>query len=96
MIYYFMLLGAAALFSENDEYTSEIVPHIDECIYLPHRGTYKIREILYSISDDIIRQELDNIIIYGSNATCMSEEQWNRLPMKLPPQEKVHRPRDSV
>lgn len=44
------------------EYTSEIIPHIDECIYLPHRGTYKIREVLYSISDD--RNEYDNNIMF--------------------------------
>ena len=44
------------------EYVSEIIPHIDECIYLPHRGTYKIREVLYNISDD--RDGYDNEILF--------------------------------
>ena len=44
------------------KYTSEIIPHIDECIYLPHRGTYKIQEVLYNISDD--RNEYDNNVMF--------------------------------
>lgn len=44
------------------EYTSEIIPHIDECIYLPHKGTYKIREVLYSISDD--GNQYDNNVMF--------------------------------
>ena len=44
------------------EFTSEIIPHIDECIHLPHRGTYKIREVLYSISDD--GNEYDNKVMF--------------------------------
>ncbi len=32
-----------------------------------------------SIPEEIIRTELSNIIIYGSNATCMSDREWNRL-----------------
>lgn len=31
------------------------------------------------ISEEIIREELNNIIVYGSNATCMSDDEWNRL-----------------
>ena len=31
------------------------------------------------ISDDIIRNELRNIIVCGSNATCVSEETWIAL-----------------
>jgi hypothetical protein len=34
---------------------------------------------LCNIPDDIIRRELDNIIIYGSNATCIDEDEWIRL-----------------
>lgn len=34
------------------KYTSEIVPHIDECIYLPRKGLYRVSEVLYNISDD--------------------------------------------
>ena len=34
------------------EYTSEIIPHIDECIYLPHKGAYQIMQVIYNISDD--------------------------------------------
>ncbi len=31
------------------------------------------------IADDVIRNELNNIIVYGSNATCVSEEVWLML-----------------
>ena len=31
------------------------------------------------ISEDIIKEELNNILVYGTTATCMSEEEWNRL-----------------
>ena len=34
------------------KYTSEIVPHIDECIYLPHKGLYRVSKVLYHVSDD--------------------------------------------
>lgn len=34
---------------------------------------------LCNITDDVIRKELENIIIYGSNATCMDEDSWNLL-----------------
>lgn len=32
-----------------------------------------------NIPEDIIRNELNNIIVYGSNATCMSDEEWECL-----------------
>lgn len=44
------------------EYTSEIVPHINECIYLPHRGAYQIMQVIYNISDD--GNEYDNQIMF--------------------------------
>ncbi len=44
------------------EYTSEIIPHIDECVYLPHRGAYQVREVIYNISDD--GSEYDNQIMF--------------------------------
>lgn len=34
---------------------------------------------LCNIPSDIIKCELNNIIIYGSNATCMSDKDWHRL-----------------
>ena len=32
-----------------------------------------------SMPEDVIRNELSNIIIYGSNATCMTDEEWKYL-----------------
>ena len=45
------------------EYTSEIVPHIDECIYLPHKGAYQIIQVIYNVSDDGYG-EFDNKIMF--------------------------------
>ena len=44
------------------EYTSETIPHIDECIYLPHKGTYQVMQVIYNISDD--GSEFDNKIMF--------------------------------
>ena len=43
------------------EYTSEIIPHIGECICLPHKGSYRIFDVVYHISDD--GNEYDNRIM---------------------------------
>ena len=33
-------------------YDGEIVPHIGEMIYSPHKGKFKVVEVTYGISDD--------------------------------------------
>lgn len=37
----------------------------------------KLKE--FSLLDDVIKVELDNIICFGTQATCVSEKQWNEL-----------------
>lgn len=44
------------------EYTSKIIPRIGESIYLPHKGSHRIIDIVYHISDD--GNEYDNKIMF--------------------------------
>lgn len=46
------------------KYTSDIIPRIGEHIILPHKGTYKILEIIYHVTDD--RKEYDNELMFVS------------------------------
>lgn len=34
------------------KYETDIIPHIDEDIYLPHKGIYRVTNVIYNISDD--------------------------------------------
>lgn len=57
----------------------------DTVLAMEERGTDLYAAALYAklkanfVSDDIIRNELRNIIVCGSNATCVSEEVWIAL-----------------
>lgn len=44
------------------KYTSEIVPHIDEYIYLPHKGLYQVIQVIYHTSND--GYDYDNKIMF--------------------------------
>ena len=33
-------------------YQASVVPHIGECIYLPHKGTFSVIQVIHNISDD--------------------------------------------
>lgn len=66
------------VFNESGKNVGYILNTEDKSSELFASALYKKLK-LCNISDDIIRTELDNIIVYGSNATCMSEEAWNRL-----------------
>lgn len=44
------------------EYETDIIPHIDEHIYLPHRGVYRVTNVIYNISDD--GNEYDNQVMF--------------------------------
>lgn len=34
------------------KYSANVIPKVDEFLYFPHFGTYKIKKIIYNISDD--------------------------------------------
>jgi len=36
----------------NFEYRANVIPKVDESLYFPHFGTYKVKKIIYNISDD--------------------------------------------
>ena len=38
--------------SRDIYYHSDIIPKVDEFLYFPHFGTYKVKKIIYNISDD--------------------------------------------
>lgn len=48
--------------NECCKYNSEIVPHIDEYIYLPHKGLYQVFKVIYHVSDD--DHDYDNKIMF--------------------------------
>ena len=78
LIYESDFIRLARVFKESGKSVDNILNNEDISSELYASALYnKLR--ICNIPDDVIRNELDNIIIYGSNATCMSEEQWNRL-----------------
>ena len=76
---------------EEDEFSKLYKLYLDSGIdyeiilAMEERGTDLYAAALYAklkanfVSDDIIRNELRNIIVCGSNATCVSEEVWIAL-----------------
>lgn len=36
----------------NFKYSANVIPKVDEFLYFPHFGTYKVKKIIYNISDD--------------------------------------------
>ena len=42
-------------------YKSNIIPRIDELVYFPHHGTFRVKKIVYHISDDC---ENDNELMW--------------------------------
>lgn len=44
------------------KYTSDIIPHIDEHIVVPHKGTYKVLNVIHYVTDD--REEYDNKLMF--------------------------------
>lgn len=49
------------------KYKSEIIPRINEHIYLTHYGTFQIKNIIYHFTDDRVFQELMWVEIYVEN-----------------------------
>lgn len=78
LIYESDFIRLARVFKESGKSVDNILNNEDISSELYASALYNKLKIC-NIPDDVIRNELDNIIIYGSNATCMSEEQWNRL-----------------
>lgn len=72
-------------FTKLDKIYKESKLDIDTILKNEDRNTELYASALYaklknsSIPDDVIRHELSNIIIYGSNATCVDEETWYKL-----------------
>lgn len=72
-------------FSALDDIFEKSKLSIDEILRNEDRNSSLYASALYkklkraNISDDVIRNELSNIIVYGSNATCMSDEMWYKL-----------------
>lgn len=72
-------------FTKLDKIYKESKLDIDTILKNEIRNTELYASALYtklknsSIPDDVIRHELSNIIIYGSNATCVDEETWYKL-----------------
>lgn len=66
------------IFNKANLSVDEILKHEDRNSSLYASALYKKLKRA-NISDDVIRHELSNIIVYGSNATCMSDDMWYKL-----------------
>lgn len=66
------------IFEKSGMGVEEIIKHEDRNSSLYASALYKKLKRA-NISDDVIKHELSNIIVYGSNATCMSDDMWYKL-----------------
>lgn len=47
-------------------YEGEIVPHMGEMVYFPHKGKFKVIEVTYCISDDYTGKDRYGSMMWAS------------------------------